>query len=130
MKQTITRTEMAARFEQGMERKRAEKQVFLLKAFEEPEKGPVYQELCDFLDYEIRYYEVAAAYYRNDYEGLQGDDYDALLYLTKLSDPSPKVYAQYLREVDRSARDEEKVTHDALKVLKTSIRQVMERGGA
>lgn len=130
MKQTITRTEMASRFEQGMERKKAEKQVFLLKAFEEPEKGPTYQSLCDFLDYEIRYYEVAAAYYRDDFEGLRGDDYDALLYLTKLSDPSPKVYAQYLREVDRHARDEEKVTHDALKVLKTSIRQVMERGGA
>lgn len=128
MKQTITRTEMAAKFEQGMERKKAEKQAFLLKAFEEPEKGQIYQSICDFIDYEIRYYEVAAAYYRNDFDGLTGDDYDALLYLTKLSDPSPKAYAQYLREIDRSARDDEKITHDALRVLKKSIRQVMEAG--
>ena len=128
MKQTITRTELASKLAVGRERKEGEKQRFLLEAFEHPEKGPIYQEICDFLDYEIRYYEVAAAYYRNDVDGLQGDEYDALLYLTAMSDPSPRAYAQYLREVDPAARADERITHTAVQDLKRMIRAVMERG--
>lgn len=119
---------MAAKFELGIERKRQEKQRFLLLAFEDPRMGQDYQKLCDFLDYEVRYYEIAAAYYRNDFDNLTGDDYDALLYLTKLSEPAPRLYAQYIRHIDPSAREDEKLTHTCLRELKESISKVMQSG--
>lgn len=128
MKQTITRAELAAKFTEGIERKRAEQQAFILKAFENPEKGKVYQEIADFLDYEIRYYRVGAAYYGDEFESLTSDEDDDLLYLTTISEPSPRAYAQYLREIDPSARADEKITHSCLKELKFAIGRVMGSG--
>ena len=125
MKQTITRAELATKFELGIERKKAEKQVFLLKAFENPEKGLIYQDIVDFLDYEIRYYRVGRAYYADDLESLGSEDDDDLLYLTVVSEPSPRVYAQYLREIDPSDRADEKITHSCLGELKFAIGRVL-----
>ena len=49
-----------------------------------------------------------------------------LLLLTKASELPPKLYADYLRELEPSDRDEEKVTHAALKELKGAIRAALE----
>lgn len=125
MKQTITRDELAAKFSEGVERKRREQQDFILKAFENPEKGKVYQEIADFLDYEIRYYRLGAAYYSDEFESMTSEEDDDLLYLTAVSEPSPRAYAQYLREIDPSVRADEKITHSCLKELKSAIGRVM-----
>ena len=128
MKQTITRAELALKFREGIERKEREKQIFLLKAFENPEKGAVYSEIVDYLEYDIRYYSVGAAYYEDRIDSLDSEENDNLLYLTGLSEPSPRTYAQYLREIDPSARADEKLTHSCMKELKGAIRRVMESG--
>mgnify|MGYP000757267696 FL=1 len=128
MKQTITRDELAAKFTEGVERKRREQQDFILKAFENPEKGKVYQEIADFLDYEIRYYRLCAAYYSDEFESMTSEEDDDLLYLTAVSEPSPRAYAQYLREIDPSVRADEKITHSCLKELKSAIGRVMGSG--
>lgn len=128
MKQTITRAELALKFRQGIVRKEAEKQAFLLKAFENPEKGAIYSEIVDYLEYEIRYYTVGAAYYEDRIDSLDSEENDNLLYLTRLSEPSPRAYAQYLREIDPNARADEKITHSCLKELKSAIAKVMESG--
>lgn len=128
MKQTITRDELAAKFSEGVERKRREQQDFILKAFENPEKGKVYQEIADFLDYEISYYRLGAAYYSDEFESMTSEEDDDLLYLTAVSEPSPRAYAQYLREIDPSVRADEKITHSCLKELKSAIGRVMGSG--
>ena len=128
MKQTITRDELAAKFTEGVERKRREQQDFILKAFENPAKGKVYQEIADFLDYEIRYYRLGAAYYSDEFEPMTSEEDDDLLYLTAVSEPSPRAYAQYLREIDPSVRADEKITHSCLKELKSAIGRVMGSG--
>ena len=128
MKQTITRDELAAKFTEGVERKRREQQDFILKAFENPEKGKVYQEIADFLDYEIRYYRLGAAYYSDEFESMTSEEDDDLLYLTADSEPSSRAYAQYLREIDPSVRADEKITHSCLKELKSAIGRVMGSG--
>lgn len=128
MKQTITRDELAAKFTEGVERKRREQQDFILKAFENPEKGKVYQEIADFLDYEIRYYRLGASYYSDEFESMTSEEDDDLLYLTAVSEPSPRAYAQYLREIDPSVRADEKITHSCLKELKSAIGRVMGSG--
>ncbi len=128
MKQTITRDELAAKFTEGVERKRREQQDFILKAFENPEKGKVYQEIADFLDYEIRYYRLGAAYCSDEFESMTSEEDDDLLYLTAVSEPSSRAYAQYLREIDPSVRADEKITHSCLKELKSAIGRVMGSG--
>ena len=70
MKQSITRAELAKKFRLGIQRKEAEKQEFLLKAFENTEKGAIYSEIVDFLEYDIRYYAVGAAYYDDSIDSL------------------------------------------------------------
>lgn len=128
MKQTITRKELALKFAEGVERKKREQQEFILKAFENPDKGRVYQEIADFLDYEIRYYRVGAAYYSDEFESLTTDEDDDLLYLTAVSEPSPRAYAQYLREIEPGARGDERITHSCLKELKFAIGKVVGSG--
>lgn len=127
MKQTITRRELAEKFRAGTDRKMQELEYFRVMSFEHPEKSSVYDEIVRFLEYEIRYYRVGAAYYSDDIDSLTADPDDDLLYLTQISETSPRIYAQYLREIDRDARADEKITHSCLGELKFAMARTMER---
>ena len=59
---------------------------------------------------------------------MTSEEDDDLLYLTAVSEPSPRAYAQYLREIDPSVRADEKITHSCLKELKSAIGRVMGSG--
>ena len=126
MKQTITRAELAEKFRAGTERKMQELEYFRAMAFEHPEKSSVYEEIVRFLEYEVRYYRVGAAYYSDDIDSLTADPDDDLLYLTRISETSPRVYAQYLREIHKDSRADEKVTHSCLGELKFAIARTLE----
>lgn len=126
MKQTITRSELADKFAAGTERKMQELEYFKAMSFDHPEKSAVYDEIVRFLEYEIRYYRVGAAYYSDDLDSLVADPDDDLLYLTQISETSPRVYAQYLREIRRDAREDERITHSCLGELKFAIARALE----
>lgn len=121
----FTRTELVEMFESGVERKMGERELFAMRAFEEPGKECLMKTLIEYLGYDIRYYGLAAQYYSGDLSGIE-DGYDEdLLLLTGVSEPPKAVYAQYLREIDPAAREDEKITHAAVKDLKGSIRRTI-----
>ena len=121
---TLTRTELAEMFEKGIIRKNAEQNLFGMRALDKPERQAIYSDLYDFLDLEIRYYHVAARYYRDEIDSLDDRGFDDLLLLTSV-DLSPRMYVIYLREIDQADRGDEKITREALKALKTAIRKAM-----
>ena len=124
-KKTIDRKTLSEMFERGADRKMAEVQLFAMRVIENPDREPIYHELCDYADVDERYYRMAAKYYADDIDSLDAEYNQDLLVLTKASELPPKLYAEYLRELSREDREEEKITHAALKDLKAAIRQVL-----
>ncbi len=114
-------------FSEGADRKAAERERFAALAFERPERYDFYVGLTEYLELDIRYYRLAAAYYRGDIDSLDTGAEEDLLLLTEASEPSPRAYAMYLREIGQDAKDE-KATHKALLELKAAIRSAL-RGG-
>lgn len=121
---TLSPEELAEMFEQGIQRKSAEQNVFGMRALDNPDRQAIYSDLYDFLDLELRYYHVAARYYRNDIQSLDNGGFEDLLLLTSV-DLSPRMYAIYLREIDPADRGSERITREALRNLKTAIRKAM-----
>lgn len=122
MTEAPDRNEIAEMFKQGVARKMAERELFAIRALENPKRAELYGILIDYLLIDMRYYDMAACYYADDLTPLESGTEDDLLLLTAASELPAKYYAEYLREIDPSARPAEKVTHEALKAIKRSIR--------
>lgn len=121
MKVRIARKELADGFAAGADRKLAEREKFIMRAFEEPDNSADFLDIAEFLNTDIRFYRMAAAYYGGDIDSLDTGDEEDLLVLASAKGISPKLYAKYLREIGPSAAKEEKVTHQALGELKRAI---------
>lgn len=122
MTEAPDRTEMAKMFKDGVIRKMAERELFSIRAVENPKRAEIYSILIDYLLIDMRYYDMAACYYADDLTPLESGSEEDLLLLTVASELPAKYYAEYLREIDPSARPAEKATHEALKAIKRSIR--------
>ena len=125
-KRSIDRKTLSEMFTKGADRKMLEHEMFTLRIIEYPNRAPIYQELIDYVDIDERYYRMASQYYLGDLDTLDNGFNEDLLLLTKASELPPKLYAEYLRELSPDDRASEKITHAALKELKSTMRKVLE----
>ena len=125
-KRSIDRKTLSEMFTKGADRKMLEHEMFTLRIIECPNRAPIYQELIDYVDIDERYYRMASQYYLGDRDTLDNGFNEDLLLLTKASELPPKLYAEYLRELSPDDRASEKITHAALKELKSTMRKVLE----
>ena len=123
---SIDRKTLSDMFLKGADRKMLEHEMFTLRIVEKPEREPIYRELIDYVDMDERYYRMASQYYLGDLDTLDNGFNEDLLLLTKASELPPKLYAEYLRELSPDDRASEKITHAALKELKSAMRKVLE----
>ncbi len=123
---SIDRKTLSDMFLKGADRKMLEHEMFTLRIVEKPEREPIYRELIDYVDIDERYYRMASQYYLGDLDTLDNGFNEDLLLLTKASELPPKLYAEYLRELSPDDRASEKITHAALKELKSTMRKVLE----
>ena len=123
---SIDRKTLSDMFLKGADRKMLEHEMFTLRIVEKPEREPIYRELIDYVDIDERYYRMASQYYLGDLDTLDNGFNEDLLLLTKASELSPKLYAEYLRELSPDDRASEKITQAALKELKSTMRKVLE----
>ena len=123
---SIDRKTLSDMFLKGADRKMLEHEMFTLRIVEKPEREPIYRELIDYVDIDERYYRMASQYYLGDLDTLDNGFNEDLLLLTKASELPPKLYAEYLRELSSDDRASEKITHAALKELKSTMRKVLE----
>ena len=123
---SIDRKTLSDMFLKGADRKMLEHEMFTLRIVEKPEREPIYRELIDYVDIDERYYRMASQYYLGDIDTLDNGFNEDLLLLTKASELPPKLYAEYLRELSPDDRASEKITHAALKELKSTMRKVLE----
>ncbi|MBE6528599.1 MAG: hypothetical protein E7Z64_05505 [Thermoplasmata archaeon] len=122
----ITKEELVELFRIGATRKMEEHEIFVMRALEHPERAEVYSELQSYVDIESRYYDLARHYYAGEFSYFENGENEDLLLLTKVSELPPKLYAEYLREIDPSQRVYEKITHGYLLSLKHNISEVKE----
>ncbi|MGN0097936.1 MAG: hypothetical protein ACI38Y_01245 [Candidatus Methanomethylophilaceae archaeon] len=122
----VDRKTLSDMFLKGADRKMLEHEMFTLRIVEDPEREPIYRELIDYVDVDERYYRMASQYYLGDLDSLDNGFNEDLLLLTKASELPPKLYAEYLRELSPEDRESEKITHAALKELKSTMRKVLE----
>ena len=123
---SIDRKTLSDMFLKGADRKMLEHEMFTLRIVEKPEREPIYRELIDYVDIDEIYYRMASQYYLGDLDTLDNGFNEDLLLLTKASELPPKLYAEYLRELSPDDRASEKITHAALKELKSTMRKVLE----
>ena len=123
---SIDRKTLSDMFLKGADRKMLEHEMFTLRIVEKPEREPIYRELINYVDIDERYYRMASQYYLGDLDTLDNGFNEDLLLLTKASELPPKLYAEYLRELSPDDRESEKITHAALKELKSTMRKVLE----
>ena len=123
---SIDRKTLSDMFLKGADRKMLEHEMFTLRIVEKPEREPIYRELIDYVNIDERYYRMASQYYLGDLDTLDNGFNEDLLLLTKASELPPKLYAEYLRELSPDDRASEKITHAALKELKSTMRKVLE----
>ncbi len=122
----ITKEELAEMFKIGATRKLEEHELFTMRAINNPERADIYAELQTYVDIEWRYYDMAQHYYAEDFDYFENGLNDDLLLMTKESELSPKLYAEYLREISPDQRVYEKITHGYLVTLKRNISKVKE----
>ena len=122
----ITKEELVELFRIGATRKMEEHEIFVMRALEHPERTEIYSELQSYVDIESRYYDLARHYYAGEFSYFENGENEDLLLLTKVSELPPKLYAEYLREIDPSQRVYEKITHGYLLSLKHNISEVKE----
>lgn len=125
MKKTMSRQELSELLSKAAERKMSERELFMMRAVEDPSNANLYSELIDWLELDIRYVGVAAVYYSDDYGSLESGYDDDLLFLIGSSDVPPKTYAQYLREIPASDRADEKIVHAAVTGLKKAMKDTL-----
>lgn len=125
MKKTMSRQELSELLKGAAERKMSERELFMMRAVEKPSDAAAYSELIDWLELDIRYVGVAAAYYSDDYGSLESGYDDDLLLLLESSDVPPRTYARYLREIPDSDRADEKIAHAAVKGLKAAMKDAL-----
>ena len=123
---SIDRKTLSDMFLKGADRKMLEHEMFTLRIVEKPEREPIYRELIDYVDIDERYYRMASQYYLGDIDTLDNGFNEDLLLLTKASELPPKLYAESLRELSPDDRASPKITHAALKELKSTKRKVLE----
>jgi hypothetical protein len=123
----VTREQGAEMFHRGAQRKRQEANMFAVMSVSEPEKAELFTKLADYAAVDARYYDMASWYYSDEIDNLDDGTNEDLLMLTSVSELSPKLYAEYLRNIDVSCRAEEKITHEMLQDLKSSIRAQIKR---
>ncbi len=122
----VSKEKLVEMFKAGATRKLEEHELFSMRAVERPERAGIYAELSTYVDIEWRYYDLAQHYYAEDFGYFENGLNEDLLLMTKESELPPKLYAEYLREVDPSERVNEKVTHAYLVNLKQNIGKVKE----
>ena len=123
---TVDRKTLSDMFLKGADRKMLEHEMFTLRIVEKPDREPIYRGLMDYVEVDERYYRMASQYYLGDLDSLDNGYNEDLLLLTKASELPPKLYAEYLRELSPEDRESEKLTHAALKELKSTMRKVLE----
>lgn len=122
----ITKEELVQLYELGIVRKMEEHEMFVMRAIDNPARAEIYSKLQMYVDVETRYYDLAKHYYSEDFGYFEDGLNDDLLTMTKESELPPKLYAEYLREIDPSQRVYEKITHGYLVTLKKNISKVRE----
>ena len=120
----VTKEKLVELFQNGAARKLEEHEIFVMRAEFDPSRADVYSELQTFVSIEHRYYDLAAHYYAEDFTYFEDGQNEDLLVLTKESELSPKLYAEYLREIDPAQRLNEKITHKYLLSLKDNINKI------
>ena len=120
----VTKEKLVELFRDGATRKLEEHELFVMRAIENPDRAEVYSELQRFVKTEWRYYDLALHYYSEDFAYFEDGQNEDLLVLTEENELSPKLYAEYLREIDSSQRINEKITHKYLENLKENIDKV------
>ena len=125
----VTREELVQLYDLGVTRKKEEHEVFVLRGTLNPDRANLYSELQRYVDFDVRYSDMAKHYYAEDLAYFENGLNDDLLYMTEESELSPKLYAEYLREIDPAQRNYEKITHGYLMTLKKNIAKVKERMG-
>jgi len=120
----ISKEKLVEMFKAGATRKLEEHELFAMRAIENPSREKIYNELRTYTDIEWRYYDLAQHYYAEDLEYFENGLNEDLMLLTKESELPPKLYAEYLREVDPSERLNEKITHSYIVNLKKNITKV------
>ena len=120
----ITNDELVQLYKMGATRKLEEHELFIMRAMEQPEHAELFEQLAEYVDIEWRYYDMAQHYYAGDFAYFENGLNDDLLQLTKQSELSPKLYSEYLRQIDPSQREYEKITHGYLAALKRNMDRV------
>jgi hypothetical protein len=120
----VTKERLVELFDKGATRKLEEHEIFAMRAVNDPSREKVYRELQTYVDIEWRYYDLAKHYYAEDFTYFENGLNEDLLVLTKDSELPPKLYAEYLREIDPSERLNEKITHSYITNLKKNIGKV------
>lgn len=120
----VSKEKLVQLFKDGAIRKMEEHELFSMRANENPSREKVYAELMTYTDIEFRYYDMAQHYYAEDLSYFENGLNEDLLLLTKESELPPKLYAEYLREVDPAERLNEKITHAYITDLKKNITKV------
>ena len=127
MKDTpVSKEKLVEMFREGATRKLEEHELFAMRAVENPSREKIYLELQTYTDIEWRYYDLARHYYAEDFSYFENGLNEDLLLLTSSSELSPRLYAEYLREINPDQRINEKITHAYVTDLKRHITEVRE----
>jgi hypothetical protein len=124
--QPVSKERLVELFRAGATRKLEEHELFAMRAVENPARESVYLELQTYTDIEWRYYDMAQHYYAEDFGYFENGLNEDLMMLTSSSELPPKLYAEYLREIDPAQRTNEKITHAYVVDLKKNITKVRE----
>jgi hypothetical protein len=120
----VSKERLVELFDKGATRKLEEHELFIMRAVNNPARQSIYSQLSDYVEIEWRYYDLAKHYYAEDFSYFENGLNEDLLLMTKDSELPPKLYAEYLREIDPSERTNEKITHAYLTNLKKNIGKV------
>jgi len=122
----VSKEKLVELFRKGATRKMEEHELFAMRAVNDPKREKIYSELQTYTDVEWRYYDLAQHYYAEDFSYFENGLNEDLLVLTASSELPPRLYAEYLREIDPEERTNEKITHSYIVDLKKHITEVRE----
>lgn len=120
----VSKEKLVELFHNGAIRKLEEHEIFAMRANTNPSRENVYSDLSTYADIESRYYDMAEHYYAENFSYFENGSNEDLLEMTKESELPPRLYAEYLREIDPAERLNEKITHAYLTNLKKNITKI------